>query len=102
MKVGDMVKQNTDNGLVQIKSSPAGDLKPGKQTLGTVIAIHDIAWPPGAWPKDEENPGRQMMWETKIGRRVDVLWTTGHISKNFAEHVLEVVVSTHTAGDKND
>ena len=89
MKVGDLVKQNINNGLVQIKSSPRGDSKPGKQTLGTVIAIHD-----GVWPNDWELSDHQRQWEMKVGRRVDVLWTTGHITKNFAEHVLEVVVGS--------
>ena len=88
MKVGDLVRQNPDNGLIKIKGSLGAKKKREICQLGTVIAIHD-----GVWPKDWDLSDHQVAWELKIGRRVDILWASGHISKNFAENVLEVVVA---------
>jgi len=87
MKVGDLVRQNPNNGLIKITGKLSGKNK-GKRMLGTVIAIHD-----GVWPKDWDLSDYQKQWEMKIGKRVDILWSTGQITKNFAENVLEVVAS---------
>ena len=87
MKVGDLVRQNPNNGLIKITGKLSGKNK-GKRMLGTVIAIHD-----GVWPKDWDLSDYQKQWEMKIGKRVDILWSTGQLTKNFAENVLEVVAS---------
>lgn len=84
MKVGDLVRQNPNNGLVKIKNHKS--VKMDVSTIGTVIAIKEGIWPTG-WQLSSE----QKKFALKIGRRVDVLWSNGKISENFAESVLEVV-----------
>ena len=84
VKVGDLVKQNPNNGLVKIKSHKS--VKVESTSIGTVIAIKE-----GLWPKDWDVTEEQKMFEMRIGRRVDVMWPNGKITENFAEHVLMVV-----------
>ena len=55
-------------------------------TLGVVVDINE-----GTWPKDWDLTDPQKSWEMKLGRRIDVLWSSGELTKNFAEHALEVV-----------
>ena len=88
MKVGDLVRQNPDNNLIQIKGGLSSK-NIGKRMLGTIVAIHD-----GVWPKDWDLSDYQKQWEMNIGRRVDVLWSSGLLTKNFAENILEVVASS--------
>ena len=84
MKVGDLVRQNPNNGLVKIKSHKS--VKVDESTIGTVIAIKE-----GLWPKDWDVTEEQRKFEMRIGRRIDVMWANGRITENFAEHVLMVV-----------
>ena len=84
MKVGDLVRQNPNNGLIKIKSHKSLEVEP--YSIGTVIAIKE-----GLWPKDWDVTEEQRKFEMRIGRRVDVMWPNGKITENFAEHILVVV-----------
>ena len=75
MKVGDIVRQT--NKLVK------GDLQGNTKTLGVVIEIKDF-------PPDMKN-SRNGDWMTMLGRGITVMWENGKITKNFAEHSLEVL-----------
>ena len=86
MKVGDIVRQSVNNGLITITGKLAENSKRGEM-FGTVIGIEE-----GMWPKDWEIQEHHKMWEMRIGRRVDVLWSNGKVSYNFAENALEVVI----------
>ena len=84
MKVGDLVRQNPNNGLVKIRNHKSA--KVDVSSIGTVVAIKE-----GLWPKDWDISEEQRVFEMRIGRRVDVMWPNGKITENFAEHVLMVV-----------
>lgn len=81
MKVGDLVRQS--NGLVKFMKN--GKEVPKPKSVGVVVAIND-----GSWPKDWDVEVANM-WEMKVGRRIDVLWPSGKLTKSFAENSLEVV-----------
>ena len=85
MKVGDIVRQCDKI----MKMSKGG--KPWEPTrmVGIVGAIHEHGLP-------EENETELLKTKVQniidlVGRPVDVLWSNGKLSKNFAENSLEVV-----------
>ena len=83
MKVGDVVTQG--GSLVKLK----GFSKSRK--LGVVVSIRE---------QDERVP---VSWRDNLGNLVDVMWSSGKISKNFAEGALLVVSSndlTHSNHSK--
>ena len=80
MKVGDIVRQG--DRVIKFR----GKRRPKRSThLGIVIAIHDQ--PP---PRAEEAQRLREMMEM-LGRRIDVLWASGKLTKGFAENSLEVI-----------
>ena len=87
MKVGDLVRQY--DGLLKIKKNGKNVAPKMHQTIGTVIAIHE-----GLWPKDWDISEEQSAMAMRIGKRIDVLWSNGRLTKNFAENALKIVSST--------
>ena len=81
MKVGDLVKQSDKILKFRGKNAPARS-----NILGTVISIRDEVFPEH-W---EESETRNQLAKM-LGRRVDVMWSTGRLSEGFAENSLEVV-----------
>ena len=76
MKVGDVVRQGSR--VIKIRG------KKRSKIVGTVVAIHDLP--------DELTMFRNAGWSKLLGSRtVDVLWSNGKLSENFAEHSLEVI-----------
>ncbi|MAI57592.1 MAG: hypothetical protein CML56_01155 [Rhodobacteraceae bacterium] len=73
MKVGELVK---------CIPTVSGDI----ERVGVVVDIHE-----GEWPNDWVLTGSHKDSEMALGRRVDVLWSTGKLTKGFAERTLEVV-----------
>ena len=82
MKVGDIVRQN--NNLLEIRKK--GKRQKPSDRLGVVVEIRDQGP-----PKDQETEWLRS-WMDRIGRQVDVLWSNGKLSKNFAENSLEVMI----------
>ena len=74
MKVGDMVRQ-TDT-LFKMKGK---HFNKRKTTLGIVVKV------------SSPDPRIEEKWRKQLGYLIDVLWSTGKLSKNFAENSLEVV-----------
>jgi len=81
VKVGDLVRQ----GDRICKITRNGKPRQNPITIGIVVAIRDM---PSARP-EETKALRQMM--DMLGRRIDVLWENGKLTKNFAENSLDVV-----------
>jgi hypothetical protein len=81
MKVGDIVRQ-TDKVL---KMSKGGKKTPSPKALGVVVEIRNQL------PPKKEETERLMKMMALLGRQVDVLWSSGRLSKNFAENSLEVI-----------
>ena len=82
MKVGDLVRQS-GSGVIELRHG--GTRKKAPSMLGIVVAIRAM----GAPRPEETEKLRQMM--DMLGRCVDVLWSTGRLTKNFAENSLEVI-----------
>ena len=83
MKVGDIVRQN--NRLIGVRGGDGKTIPPPK-TLGTVISIQ--------YPDDEGLSGLkdwQKKWFDKLGGSVTVLWSSGRVSENVAEHALDII-----------
>ena len=74
MKVGD---------LVRCISTVSGDI----DRVGVIVDIHEGVWPNDWVLSDVDHKPSEM----ELGRRVDVLWSTGKLTKGFAERTLEVV-----------
>jgi hypothetical protein len=81
VKVGDIVKQNRT--LIDVRT--AGRPRPASPLLGVVIAIREQAI-----PKENETEYLRT-WMGELGRLVDVLWSNGRMTENFAEKGLDVV-----------
>ena len=75
MKVGDIVRQSDT--LVNFKGR---HFNKKRSTWGTVVKMQ------------EPNPRIGEKWRKQLGSLVDVLWSTGKLSTNFAEGSLEVIV----------
>ena len=80
MKVGDIVRQSTE--LIQMKEN--GKPKPPSKMIGTVIAIRENRRGYSSIPEE---------WKERLGRSVDVMWSSGRITEGFAENSLEIVNS---------
>ena len=85
MKVGDIVRQSLNNDLIRITGKMANSKR--GEILGTVVSIEA-----GIWPKDWDITEYHRMWEMRLGRRIDVMWSNGKLSYGFAENALEVVI----------
>jgi hypothetical protein len=81
VKVGDIVRQN--NTLVNVRS--AGKLRQASVLFGVVVDIHDQEV-----PKENETEWLRS-WMSQLGKLVDVLWSNGRLTKDFAEKGLDVV-----------
>lgn len=81
MKVGDIVRQN--NKLLEIRTK-------GKENSRTEIVGVVIAMRPQSMPKVQETEWFRS-WMDRLGNLVDVLWSNGKLSENFAETALDVV-----------
>ena len=81
MKVGDMVRQN--NKLVEIRTK--GRAKETPEIVGVVVAIRAQSM-----PKVQETEWFRS-WMDRLGNLVDVLWSNGELTENFAEAALDVM-----------
>ena len=79
MKVGDIVRQGTK--LIQMKEN--GKPRPPSKMIGTVIAIKE----------NKLDPSIPEGWKQRLGRSVDVMWSSGRITEGFAENSLEIINS---------
>jgi hypothetical protein len=84
MKVGDVVIQGDK--LIKLKGMPRSKM------LGVVITIHDHN-------QDQRIPDG---WRKNLGRLIDVMWSNGKISKNFAENSLTVVAGDKVSSEERD
>jgi hypothetical protein len=82
MKVGDRVRQNDKAIKMTVKS---GKQLPISCTTGIVIEIRDQL------PPKKEETEQLIKILSYLGRQVDVLWSNGKLSKNFAENSLRVL-----------
>tara|TARA_R110000824_G_scaffold31704_4_gene102921 strand:+ start:186 stop:560 length:375 start_codon:yes stop_codon:yes gene_type:complete len=82
MKVGDVVIQGSK--LIKLRGLPRSKL------LGVVIAAHD---------QDQRIPEK---WRKNLGQLIDVMWSSGKISKNFAENALIVIASDEVLQEERD
>lgn len=82
MKVGDIVARTRD--LADLHEE---EITP--EILGIVIEIHDWKNSFDVWT--DETTHFQKKWIEKFGRRIDVLWASGSLTKSFAESSLRVV-----------
>ncbi len=82
MRVGDIVALEKD--IIEREGHP-----PEAKSLGIVVDIHDWKCREGDFP--EETAAFQKVWLEKLGRRIDVLWSNGSVTKSFAESGLRVV-----------
>ena len=82
MKVGDVVARTKDLASLSEHTLP-------EEILGIVIDIHDWKTRDGAYP--DELCEFQKLWIEKLGRRIDVLWADGKMTKSFAEGALRAV-----------
>ena len=80
MKVGDLVTQGSR--VMEIRK---GNKKQApSQMIGTVIAIHKLP--------EQMKSSRNGDWSKLLGENtIDVLWSNGKLSENFAEHSLDVI-----------
>jgi len=78
LKVGDLVAQKENNPLISLKGFP----KSGKKILGIVLRVREQ--PPEMWKYHPQ-------WAESLGDTVDVLWSTGKLTENYASTALEVV-----------
>ena len=85
MKVGDMVRQ-CDKIMKMYKG---GKPQQPPKMVGIVVAIHEHMLP----RKNETEKMREKVSNIikLVGRPIDVLWSNGKLSKNFAENSLEVI-----------
>jgi hypothetical protein len=67
------------------------------RSLGVVIAIHE-----DTLPKVWEASDWHKSWSKRIGRRIDVMWSSGKISKNFAENALTIIASDEISAEELD
>jgi hypothetical protein len=81
MKVGDIVRQNSK--LLEIRTK-------GKENSRTEIVGVVIAMRPQSMPKAQETEWFRS-WMDRLGNLVDVLWSNGNLTENFAETALDVV-----------
>jgi hypothetical protein len=81
MKVGDIVRQN--NTLLEMRSG--GKRRQAPELIGVVVDICDQEV-----PKENESEWLRS-WMSQLGKLVDVLWSNGRLTKNFAEKGLDVV-----------
>ena len=84
MKVGDIVRQG--DGVIKLRGSRKFEKR--KESLGVIIEIHEDVFPED-W--DLNKNVNLKKWATILGRRVDVMWRSGKITRGFAENLLEVV-----------
>ena len=80
MKVGDIVRQN--NKLIEVRTNSK---KPLPELVGVVVAMRTQSL-----PKVQETEWFRS-WMDRLGNLVDVLWSNGNLSENFAEAALDVV-----------
>ncbi|HIE83317.1 MAG TPA: hypothetical protein EYQ00_05435 [Dehalococcoidia bacterium] len=80
MKIGDIVMQG--DRVIEFKG------RQKSRALGVVVEIHEDPVP-AVWPEDWKE--KRSRWSKMLGRRIDVLWGSGKLSKNFAENSLEVI-----------
>jgi hypothetical protein len=83
MKVGDIVRQN--NNLLEMRKN--GKPRQPPKIVGVVVDIRNQL------PPKQQETEYLRSWMARLGRQVDVLWSNGRLSKNFAENSLEVVIS---------
>ena len=81
MKVGDIVRQN--NNLIEMKKKNQPHT-PSK-LVGVVVEIRNQGQ-----PKHQESEWLKC-WMDRLGRQVDVLWSNGNLTTNFAENSLDVI-----------
>ena len=82
MKIGDIVIQEKDLMLVNGTETV-------EEVVGIVIEVHDWKINNNDYP--DEILDYQRRWLDKLGRRIDVLWASGKVTKSFAENSLRVV-----------
>jgi hypothetical protein len=92
MKVGDLVVQGSRVAEFKVNGKP----RIPSTKVGIVLAIDDESiFPPLTKEESEHTTDAQRKrwesWEKFLGRRVDVLWPSGKITKRFAENSLEVI-----------
>ena len=80
VKIGDIVMQG--DRVIEFKG------RQKSRALGIVVEIHEDPVPT-TWPEDWKE--KRSRWSKMLGRRVDVLWGSGKLSKNFAENSLEII-----------
>ena len=80
MEVGDIVRQN--NKLIEVRSNSK---KPRAELVGVVVAMRTQSM-----PKVQETEWFRS-WMDRLGNLVDVLWSNGNLTENFAEAALDVV-----------
>ena len=85
MKVGDIVRQ----GDKIMKMSKGGKPVQSSLMVGIVVAIHEHELPDAH--ETEKLKEKTLNILKLVGRPVDVLWSNGKLSKNFAENSLEVI-----------
>ena len=95
MKVGDLVVQGSR--VVEFKVN--GKPRIPSTKVGIVLAIDDESiFPPLTKGESKHTTDAQRerweSWQKFLGRRVDVLWPSGKITKGFAENSLEVISET--------
>jgi hypothetical protein len=78
VKVGDLVVQGTR----VMKMMKGGKPMLPSMRVGIVLAVHEHPQP---------IPEKVSGWMKHIGRPIDVLWSNGKRTKNFAENGLEVI-----------
>ena len=88
MRVGDIVKQSIN---LKLNGGYNTFYRRQKSLIGIVIAIKNNSRPSG-W----EATDYQLRWADKSDRRIDVLWYSGKLSKDFAESGLEVLIDSNT------
>lgn len=99
MKVGDLVVQGTR--VVEFKVNGKSRVPAAK--VGIVLAINDESIFPDLTKEEFKHTSdaqrkRWKSWEKFLGRRIDVLWPSGKITKGFAENSLEVISEADISG----
>lgn len=81
MKVGDIVMQGSR--VLQVRGN-SKSIKKDRKMIGTVIAIRELPL--------KMKSSRNGDWSKLLGSKtVDVLWSNGKLSENFAENSLEII-----------